>query len=85
MVEFRIDTSTDGSRTIVRVSGRMVGTTVEQVREICDRVEGEAVLELTNLVSADDDGIDLIRALEEASVEVRGVTPYIRYLLNDTK
>ena len=85
MVEFRIDTSPDGNQTIIRVSGRMSGTTVDQVREVCDRIEGEAVLELTNLVSADDDGIDLIRALEEANVEVSGATPYIRYLLDGAK
>jgi len=56
---------------------------VEQVREVCDRIDEETVLELTHLVSVDDDGIDLIRALREAGAEVRGTTPYIRYLLDD--
>ena len=84
-MEFRIDMNIDGNRTTVRVSGRMAGTTVDQVREVCDRIEGETVLELTHLVSADDDGIDLIRVLEEASVEVIGATPYIRYLLDAVK
>lgn len=83
IVEIRIDTSKEGNRTVVRVSGRMAGTTVEQVREECDRIEGEIVLDLTHLVSADTDGIDLIRELEAASVEVSGATPYIRYLLDD--
>ena len=85
IVEIRIDTSSDGNRTIVRVSGRMAGTAVKQVREVYDRIEGETVLELTYLVAADADGIDLIRELEEASVEVSGATPYIRYLLDEAK
>jgi len=84
IVEIRIDTSTDGQRTIVWISGRMAGAMVEQVREVCDRIEGEKVLQLTHLVSIDDDGIDLIRALGEAGVEACGATPYIRYLLDDT-
>lgn len=82
-MEIRIDTSKEGNRTVVRISGRMAGTTVDQVREECDRIGGEMVLELSHLVSADDDGINLIRELEAASVEVSGASPYIRYLLDD--
>jgi hypothetical protein len=82
-MDIRIDTNTDGQRTVVLIAGRMEGPAVVQVREACAEIEGEMLLDLSNILSADPGAIDLIRELCESGAEVRGGSPYIRFLLDD--
>jgi anti-anti-sigma regulatory factor len=82
-MDIRIDTNTDGQRTVVNIAGRLEGPAVEQVRKVCDQIEGYFVLDLSNIISADTSAIALIRALCESGAEARGGSPYIRFLLDD--
>jgi hypothetical protein len=82
-MDIRIDTSTDGQRTVVLIAGRLEGRAVEQVREVCDQIDGEMLLDLSNILSADPSAVNLIRELCESGAEVRGGSPYIRYLLDE--
>jgi hypothetical protein len=82
-MDIRIDTNRDGQRTVIIIAGRLEGPAVEKVREVCGQIEGETLLDLSNILSADPIAIDLIRELCESGAEVRGGSPYIRYLLDE--
>jgi len=83
-MEIRIDITFEGSQTIVRIAGRLSGVAVAQLRKACDPIERHFVLELSNLLFADDAGIELIRTMGLKGAEVRGASPFVQLLLDDT-
>ena len=83
-MEIRIDISSEGSKTIVFIAGRLSGVSVAQLRKACDPIKGAFVVDLSDLLFADDQGIDVIRAIADKGAEVRGVSPFIQLLLDDT-
>lgn len=83
-MEIRIDITSEGPETVVRVAGRLAGVAVAQLRKACDPIEGAFVLDLSNLLFADDAGIDVIHTIVEEGAEVRGASPFIQLLLETT-
>ena len=80
---FRIDITSEGPETVVYIVGRLSGAAVAQLRKVCDPIEGAFVLELSNLMFADDAGIDVIHMIAEEGAEIRGASPFVELLLND--
>ncbi len=81
----RIDTSSEDSKTILSVAGRLAGLGVNEFLRTCNQVEDELVLDLTGLRSADSEGINAIRELVCKAARLRGVSPFIRLLLKDQR
>ena len=79
----RIDAATHDSKTIVVVAGRLADEEVREFLRACRAIEGEFELDLTGLRSADSEGIEAIRELVRAGRKLRGVSPFIRLLLDD--
>jgi hypothetical protein len=77
----RIEIAGDGPTPVVRVAGRLSGAAVDEVMRACDRIGGPFVLDLSELLSADDAGISLLRALRTGGAELRGLSPYLEMLL----
>ena len=82
-MEIRIDVTSEGPETVFRIAGRLSGAAVPQLRKACDPIKGAFVLDLSNLLFADDAGIDVIRTLGEKGAEVRGASPFVQLLLDD--
>jgi anti-anti-sigma regulatory factor len=82
-MEILIDITSEGSRAVVRLAGRLTGDRVGALRESCDGIEGAFVLDLSNLRFADAAGVRLIRKLGEKWAEVRGASPFVQLLLDD--
>jgi len=83
-MEIRIDITSEGSETIVFIAGRLAGIAVAQLRKACDPIDGAFVLDLSNLLFADDAGIDTIRRLGEKGAEIRRASPFVQLLIDDT-
>jgi anti-anti-sigma regulatory factor len=83
-MEIRIDIISEGPETVVYIAGRLSGAAVAQLRKACDPIEGAFVLDLSNLMFADGEGIDAIRTLGEKRAEVRGASPFVQLLLDST-
>jgi anti-anti-sigma regulatory factor len=83
-MEIRIDITSEGSKTVVHVTGRLSGGAVAQFRQACDPIEDACVLDLSDLLFADATGIDIIRTIVEKGTEIRGASPFVRLLLEDT-
>ena len=82
-MEIRIDITSEGPETVVYIIGRLSGAAVAELRKACDPIEGAFLLDLSNLLLADDAGIDVIRKLCEKGAEVRGASPFIQLLLDN--
>jgi len=79
----RIETSSEDSRIIVSVAGRLTDSGVHELQRTCHSIEGEFLLDLTALQSADPEGIKAIQKLVHGGAELLGVSPFIRLLLDD--
>ena len=78
----RVDTASEASTTVVCVAGRLEGEGMREFRKTCDSIEGEFVLDLSGLRSADSEGISAIRELVARGQKLKGLSPFIRFLLN---
>lgn len=79
----RIDITSEGPETVIHVVGRLSETTVAELKKACDPIEGTFVVDLSNLLFADDAGTDTILTLCEKGAKVRGASPFIQLLLDD--
>ena len=79
----RIDITSEGPETVIHVAGRLSGTSVAQLKKACDPIEGAFVIDLSNLLFADDAGTDTILTLCEKGAKVRGASPFVQLLLDD--
>ena len=69
-------------KTTVSVAGRLEEEVVNEFVKKCLSVEGELVLDLTGLSSADSAGIGEIQKLVQGGAVLRGASPFIRLLLD---
>ena len=79
----RIETTSEDSKTIVSVAGRLTSSATREFLRACRAIEGEFEVDLTSLRSADSEGIEAIRNLVRGGRELRGVSPFIRLLLDE--
>ena len=79
----RIDCHFNGAKTVISIAGRLCGTAVKQLERAFTQVEGPRVIDLSNLVFADSEGIDAIRARIDEGAQVQGASPFIAMLLEN--
>ena len=81
-MDIRIDIETRGLVEVVQVSGRLVVPFVQQLRNVCEPMEGNFVLDLSELIFADDAGMDVIRSLREKGAAISGASAFIKLLID---
>jgi hypothetical protein len=82
-MDIRIDFNSNGSETVVRIAGRLAGTAVAQLKKSCDQIADPIKIDLSNLLFADDEGINAIQALAEKGAQVHGASPFVQLLLGN--
>ena len=82
MKDLRIDINTNEHVVVLELSGRLAGSTVTQLTDVCEPIEGMFVMDLSKLKFADDTGVDVIRMLREKGAEIRGASSFIKLLIN---
>lgn len=78
---FRIETVNEGNRTVIQVAGAFGGQALMEVRRLCKITLGPLCLDLSNLQSAEEEGVRYLKELEESGVTLVGLSPYIRLLM----
>ena len=68
--------------TVIRVDGRLADEGVAELEEACRRAKRPTVLDLANLVTADDTGVRLLRRLVREGLHLLGASPYAALLLS---
>ena len=81
-MNIRIDIETKGTVDIVHVSGRLVMSTIMQLTDVCELMEGSFTLDLSELVFVDNAGADVIRGLRGKGADIRGASTFIKLLID---
>jgi anti-anti-sigma regulatory factor len=71
--------------TVVHVEGRLATAGVRLLEELVQDSAGAVSLDLSNLMSADDAGIAVLRTLKGRGVRLTSVSPYIGLLLAEDR
>lgn len=77
----RIEKTSAGNETILKVDGRLVSEDVGELARAFRSVEGTTTLDLSDLLSADRPGVEILQEIISLGAEVRGASPYIELLL----
>ena len=81
-MEIRIDIESEGPDVVLHVAGRLTGSAITQLSDVCESMESHYVLDLSKLMFADDAGADAIRTLREGGAGIRGASSFIRLLID---
>jgi len=82
-MNIRIDIETRGGVDIVHVSGRLVVSNLKQLTGACEPMEGNYVLDLSNLMFIDSEAAEVIQSLRKKGVEVRSASTFIELLIDE--
>jgi anti-anti-sigma regulatory factor len=80
-VKLRIDVRTRGETTIIRISGVLSSSSVRDLRERLEGIDGDFELDLAELIHLDPEAAAFLRRLQAEGVELRGSSPYVRLQL----
>jgi hypothetical protein len=80
-VTIRISSTADDRQTVLKVDGRLKVDDVEELARAYRSAQGASVLDLSELQSADREGVEILRELVSTGAEIRGASPYIELLL----
>ena len=78
----RVTRAIDGKQTVLQVAGRLESADLSELDKEIHSLDGPLVLDLSELLSADEAGIKKLRELEVGAAELRGVSGYVRMLLD---
>ena len=81
-MDIRIDIETRGPVDVVHVSGRLAVSSIKQLTNVCELMEGDFVLDLSNLVFAEDAAVEVIRSLREKGADISGASSFIKFLID---
>jgi ABC-type transporter Mla MlaB component len=80
-VSIRIQTTTEASRTVIRIDGRLRLEDLDELDRVFRSVQGATALDLSDLQTADRAGVKTLREYVSLGAELQGVSPYIDLLL----
>ena len=80
-MDLRVSVSREDTATVVHVDGRLAARGLHDLDSTVGGTSGPVILDLTNLLSADDAGVAALRLLIERGVQLRGASPYVALLL----
>ena len=66
---------------VIAIHGELLQEGVSELKRVCDPVRGKLLLDLTNLTTADAEGLKTIRNLEAEGAKIVGASRYIQLLL----
>jgi anti-anti-sigma factor len=81
-MSIRINIESEGSVTVLHVAGQLDRTSAVQLTEVIEPVEGDIVMDLSELIFADEAGVDAIRKLNEKVSDIRGASNFMQLLIN---
>jgi anti-anti-sigma regulatory factor len=77
----RVNTEKGKRMTIIQIQGKLTRADLRDLKEVCESASTPLWLDLSDLTSADNDGVRELQSLSEAGAELHGANPYICQLL----
>ena len=84
-MSIRITRTSDACGTVLQVDGELCSENVAELTKEHRSVEGLAILDLSNLSSADPAGVEVLLELVSLGTQIRGASPYIELLLKGSR
>lgn len=84
-MDMRLTVLHEGDTDVVRVDGRLSAGSVEELTRLLRSLTRPIVVDLANLLSADDAGVAVLRTLAEQGARLVGASPYVALLLDREK
>ena len=81
-MSIRIEFHAQGSNNVVRVDGKLSSSAVPHLKKVCDPIEDPFIIDLSNLLFSDDEGISAIRAIVDRGARIHGASPFVQLLLD---
>jgi len=81
----RISSRGPGSTASLKLDGRLTAEEVAELRRACAGVQGQVVLDLTDLQFADRQGLSALREFRAHGAQLVGVSQYLGLLLGETR
>jgi anti-anti-sigma regulatory factor len=81
-MDLRITSSANDHGTTIRVEGRLTTEGVRELEREFQLAEKPVQLDLSGLVSTDDQGVRALKALSAGGATLSGASPYVRQLLD---
>ena len=78
----RINRTTDAARTILQISGRLESEVVPLLEQESRSVQGMLTLDLSQLISADEAGIKMLRELVSRGAKLEGASHFVQTLMD---
>ena len=82
-MQIHIDFISSKSENIIHIAGRLSSNAVAQLRKACDQVKDPMVIDVSELLYADEEGINAIRAIADRGSKIRGASPFVQLLLDN--
>jgi hypothetical protein len=70
---------------VIHADGRLSRLSVAELEGVLRTTAGPITLDLTNLLSADDAGVAVLRSFSDKGVRLVGVSPYMALLLTNER
>lgn len=81
-MNIRVERFSEEERTVLKIDGRLLSVDVPELDKETRSVEGPLTLDLSELMSADNAGIERLRELQAEGAELRGTSRYVQMLLD---
>jgi hypothetical protein len=84
-MELRLTVTVSDTRTVIHADGRLSRLDVGELEAVVRMRSGPVTLDLTNLLSADDAGVAVLRSFSDKDIRLVGVSPYMTLLLKSDR
>lgn len=84
-MEIRLTVIVGDTGTVVHADGRLSRLGVAELEGVLRTTTGSITLDLTNLLSADDAGVAVLRSFSDKGIRLVGVSPYMSLLLKSER
>jgi len=82
-MQLRIVVSSESSRTIIKVDGRLDAEGVPELEKVTRDGSATLCLDLSGLRLADAEGVAALLRLQKAGAMIQGASPYLKLLLEE--
>ena len=66
---------------MVRIDGELLSEGLSELKNVCENLAKPLLLDLTDLIRVDPEGLRALRDLIDRGASVKGASPYIQLLL----
>ncbi len=80
-MKLKISTTTSGTVTTIKIEGELVSQGIPDLENACGSVDGAVAFDLSELMKADEEGIQALKNLRDGGARLVAVSPYIELLM----